>query len=166
MKHNDPMADIALVGPGGRDKLKKLIKSLQDSTKEGENAEYVIAQALNELNDRIATLENAPTTPQTHILEIISFSANSESEGAALARLKLDGKTPTFDDLKTVNVKNTVVTQSNQEILPLIMNKSNQSFGFVCGVYYEGSAIQYGQIYEIQITHSAGNDSFIHCEEL
>ena len=73
MKHNDPMADIALVGPGGRDQLKRLIKSLQDTAKEGEDVEYVIAQALNELNDRINALDAQVAQQDYLVVDIAQY---------------------------------------------------------------------------------------------
>lgn len=112
---------ISLTGPEGIKKIKKVLKELNDgsggspSGSMGEDEEYTIAQALNDLNERIAALENAPTpTPasQTHVLEVNSLSESSDSDtiDSMLQRLELDGHTPTIDELEDLDINITYVS--------------------------------------------------------
>lgn len=47
---------ISLTGPGGIDKIKKVLKEVADSS-DSDSVEFVIAQALNDLNERIESLQ-------------------------------------------------------------------------------------------------------------
>lgn len=92
---------ISLTGPEGIKKIKKVLKELSDdssSSSMGEDEEYTIAQALNDLNDRIEGLQKQ-LIPQKHILRILNSTEGRVPMQECLALLELDGETPTCEQL-------------------------------------------------------------------
>ena len=113
---------ISLTGPGGVDKIKKILKqfsgnddeaakAVQDLITESENTEYVIAQALNNLNARIEVLEARPAT-KMHVLEVLDVGTNLTAD-EALDLLKLDGERPSIEQIGTLNPAGLILKQGD-----------------------------------------------------
>ena len=101
---------VSLTGPGGVDKIKKVLKELSDASSGsmGEDEEYTIAQALNDLNERLKAVEARPV-PQASVLEVLSTSDSAEGHTQSLQRLLLNGHTPTLEEMCEVTVGSTIL---------------------------------------------------------
>lgn len=93
---------ISLTGPEGIKKIKKVLKELSDGSSSGsmgEDEEYTIAQALNDLNERVEELSKS--IKEQIVIDVLSFTDNqSESEEDVLSRLSINGATPTKQQIK------------------------------------------------------------------
>ena len=70
--------------------------------------ELVIAQALNDLNDRLKAVEARPV-PQASVLEVLSTSDSAEGHTQSLQRLLLNGHTPTLEEMCEVTIGSTIL---------------------------------------------------------
>lgn len=86
------------------------IQTLIDSTIKGQGTNIDGGGQLANILSGILELATAPAPePETHILEIGSLSDGLESESDALARLSLDAKAVSLNDLVSLDIKNTII---------------------------------------------------------
>ena len=117
----------------------------------------------NEANtDSPAYIKNKPVT---HILEVLSTTPTdeSESEADALARLKLDGATPTKEQLAALSPLNCYVIDSYSKLSVGFIHRTDLALEICAGFHISGAVFETGYLYDISLN---GNESAIKYLEL
>lgn len=138
---------ISLTGPEGIKKIKKVLKELNDgngggggssSGSMGEDEEYTIAQALNDLNDRIKELKSQIAQPEYIKLNLLDYGID----------LGLDEFSPNqalWDALKECYEANTLI----DVILVDHGNNTAKVLAFDCTQEDDNSPIVLNKVYYI-----------------
>lgn len=167
---------ISLTGPEGIKKakraLREIVQNSEDIQKKAEediqkaqeqvnndllDDEYTIAQAINDLNERIVALESAPAPqPETHILEIIGYTSSDELDiDVALSKLLYDGHEPTFNELLEVDFRNVIIRRDSYDLLPVSVRKNEGTIAIVAGGLYDQHEAGVKAIIELTTSPSA-----------
>ena len=116
---------VPLVGPKGRREL---------------------LDRIEELEKKVIELESAPKN-ESHLLEILSTSNGDVPESTALSLLKLDGKAVTYNDLKSINMCNTIAYNEGLDtymaIQNIVTNDSDRFIHILGGAYVDGGGGQF-----------------------
>lgn len=125
-----------------------------------------------ELLDRIEELENkvaelASNQPEKHVLEILSVSDGSETIEETLARIKLDGRGMTTEDLNKLGVLNTYLLYNGVEyaITQYLYNDYGTSVYAIISAGFASIVQEVEKTLEIQLDSNATTNSFIHNNE-
>lgn len=120
---------------------KQEIQDLINKKIAGQGSAVDVGGALPAILSEILELASADPQPQTHVLEIGSLSDGLESESDALARLSLDAKAVSLNDLVSLDIKNTIIfyddTIRNKYFNITYKGYTDQSVNIVAG--YESS---------------------------
>lgn len=103
---------VPLVGPRGRREL---------------------LDRIDELEKKIAEL--ASNQPETHVLEILSFSESDESIEDTLARMKLDGRDIGIEDFNELGVFNTYILFNGVEYAITEYSHNDSGIIYICAGY-------------------------------
>lgn len=102
-----------------------------------EDEEYTIAQALNDLNERIEGLQEQ-LIPQKHVLRILNSTEGRVPMQECLALLELDGETPTCEQLLALlPFDNTeIIDPENFSLKVTALKVTSDGFVIFCGHPY------------------------------
>ena len=158
---------IGLTGPEGIKKIKKVLKELSDGSSSGsvgEDEEYTIAQALNDLNERVEELQGQlELATKQKTLKII-VTDESLTVQQALSCLEIDGKTPTIDEMRKITPGFVIDAKSLDwgELLVTFVHIGNSSIDITFGGYNT----DYGEYGWIHLDFLNDNSSHVSIYEI